>query len=323
MNDNVENMLNDWDNGCESIQNDLENNYTKKKQTMNLISQVAENTYTLGYSGKNLFQEKGYTGGSYSNHIFTNSSVDTRTYFMLYVDYNMYNEDGSVMSNVSLVKQNITKVGRVSYKFTPTKDGVIVRVKHNGDTSGFYLASNLSIPVYKDKSYIVSMNVQGTNPSVVGGLVVSDIMIRDADIIDDTYEPYKDSVNNRLDYKLYTPKVAESMVGLGFGKDTNVSVSDFFKRLIKKHGNRGFIPIAWALNNSAFIGDKSNNFRLNGGFLIFYSSSNNFPNETWTQVSAIYIDLEDNTIYKITAKTDTVAGVVTSYIYKYDGTKLI
>lgn len=134
-------------------------------------------------------------------------------------------------------------------------------------------------------------------------------------------EPSKGSVNERLNYKLYT--AGDSMVGLGFDKDSIVSVSDFFEKLIKKHGPRGLINVFRESSYAASIGDSSNSVKLNGGFLTFNSSSNNFPNSTWIQVVAYYMSFNDGNCYKITAKTDGVAGVVSSHIYKYEGSTLL
>lgn len=87
-----------------------------------------------------------------------------------------------------------------------------------------------------------------------------------------------------------------TMVGLGFTKDSYVSVRDFWQALYSKIGTNGCIQFTWANASAAYVGVAGNCVYLNGGSLFFTMTS--YP-ATWHTFSAIYVGGSDGSFYHI------------------------
>lgn len=138
-----------------------------------------------GVYGKNLVNLFGttseYTGCEVlSDGTFVNTGTDTRNAFYFAL---LAYKDKEFLRNITYKEIGI---GYCTILFTITDDTNKLVFKHSGDLN------DISVELYfAEKGYfILSFNVTGTNPSVVNGLRVEDIMIRRAEITDGTYEPY-------------------------------------------------------------------------------------------------------------------------------------
>ena len=101
--------------------------------------------------------------------------------------------------------------------------------------------------------------------------------------------------SNKVNYKTAT------MVGLGFEKDTYVSVRDFWQTLYEKCGSNGIVNFDWANASAAYVGTEKSNVYINGGTLIY--SMSNKP-AVWNVFSALYVSGANGQFYHIKCSID-------------------
>lgn len=165
-------------------------NGTTKVKLENLVSQSQALTNEVrgnwATGGVNLFDINNVyalKNASVSNGVLTNTDADSRTYFNCY----MWFLDSSRATISS------SQIGQYNSNGTFTKDITIpsgtkyIQLGHSGSSKDIYIDANTNIAAGDYKLYF---KLTGYNPSTIGGLVVSDIMICDANITDPTYQPY-------------------------------------------------------------------------------------------------------------------------------------
>ena len=136
----------------------------------------------VGGSGKNKFDvsQSTSTDFSRSGNTFTNVNTDTKTVFSLVVKNT---------NNATVLTVDNVPVGQlVTNTFTLSEDTNNFRIRHDGNVGGADLY--IYFPTVKAGSYKLVINVVANNPSIVGGLVLSDIMLVDSSVTDYTYAPY-------------------------------------------------------------------------------------------------------------------------------------
>lgn len=97
-----------------------------------------------------------------------------------------------------------------------------------------------------------------------------------------------------------------SMVGLGFTKDSVVSVPDFFKALYNKFGSyRGDLTVYYSNANRAYIsvdGTETNKIPINGGIMHCFITN---PATIWSAHLITYTCMENNETYVIECVRDS------------------
>lgn len=121
---------------------------------------------------RNMFSgEIGVTNGMiWDNGTLTNTSVDGRTQFYCIVRFR--NDSSNIIASTVEV---ISASARYAITLTPTSDGDNIQIVHNGGRTN--LTASLLYRFEANQTYTVSFNVDGYNPSVVGGLDISKIQI--------------------------------------------------------------------------------------------------------------------------------------------------
>lgn len=159
----------------------------------------AKNQFALAYN-------IGTKGLSTTNDKLTNTLTDTATTFVVHFRgiKNNSTED-------FLFGDVITNTGRYEYTVFIENSYRSLYFKHNGVAQDL----GIYIPAVSSGRWILSFNVVGYNPSIVGGLEITEIMLRPAET-DSTYVPYS-MANSELTYRVNN---CES---------TNVSSCHFYK----------------------------------------------------------------------------------------------
>lgn len=117
-----------------------------------------------------------------SSYGFTNTATDTRTKLRLQVA----SQDASGTWSAALLNDEISSTGHHEFTVSIPSNAVKVRIRHNGSER----TMGVTAPIYRTGSMIVSIDLVANDPTTVGGLIVNNIMVRDAHIVDTTYEPY-------------------------------------------------------------------------------------------------------------------------------------
>lgn len=133
----------------------------------------AKNQFALAYN-------LGTTGLSTANDKLTNTLTDGQTTFLFY--FRAYNQD---LTNIELASALISNTGKREFNVTIPSGYTYLKFKHNGASQDL----GIDIPMVKPGNWILTFNVVGYNPSVVGGLEITEIMLRPAGT-DPTYVPY-------------------------------------------------------------------------------------------------------------------------------------
>lgn len=117
-----------------------------------------------------------------ANNGFTNTDTDTLTEFRV----NVATQNSSGTWSAALLNQTVSSIGYHEYTITIPSDAIKIRIKHNGSVRNIGILN----PIHKTGNAIISFDLASNDPTIVGGLVVNNIMIRDTHIVDTTYEPY-------------------------------------------------------------------------------------------------------------------------------------
>lgn len=100
---------------------------------------------------------------------FSNTNTDTKTYFyMALYDFN---------NGYSLTGDSIDSSGRKTYIFTANYTSNNVYFYHSGSTTNIYV--NGTISVVANHKYALIFDLNGYNTTIVGGLLINNIMIID------------------------------------------------------------------------------------------------------------------------------------------------
>lgn len=133
----------------------------------------AKNQFALAYN-------LGTIGVSTANDELKNTLTDTLSAFVLHFR-GIKNDD----TQDFLFRDVISSAGKYEYTVIITSNYKSLCFKHNGASQDL----GIYIPAVATGRWILSFNVVGYNPSVVGGLEITEIMLRPAGT-DGTYVPY-------------------------------------------------------------------------------------------------------------------------------------
>ena len=129
------------------------------------LSNISEETRNM-FSG-----EIGVTHGmAWDSGTLTNTIADGRTQFYCVIRFR--NDASNIVASTVKV---ISASARYAITLTPTSDGDNIQIVHNGSRTN--LTASLLCNFEANKTYTVSFDVDGYNPSVVNGLDISKIQI--------------------------------------------------------------------------------------------------------------------------------------------------
>ena len=136
------------------------------------ITTIKADLGDISEENRNMFSgEIGRTYGmTWGDGTLTNTSADERTQF--YCILRFRNGDSNIVASTIKV---ISASARYDITLTPTSDGDNIQIVHNGSRTN--LTATLFCNFEANKTYTVSFDVDGYNPSIVGGLDISKIQI--------------------------------------------------------------------------------------------------------------------------------------------------
>lgn len=124
----------------------------------------------------------GNGGFTQSNGVYTNTLTDTRTSFQIIVK--AYDSNSTDLGSV--INEIITGTGIKEIPASIPNNTAYLRIAHNGLGQDFTFYQ----PITQTGDVIFSFNVTSNDPTTVGGLSFTDVMLRDARVIDPTFAPY-------------------------------------------------------------------------------------------------------------------------------------
>lgn len=189
-----------------------------------MIFTYTDNTTSTSYSvgssidgievgGRNLLLSSTYDyykNSKKHNNGFENTGTDTTAYFRIILQ--LYKDNSLVKDSV--VNAAIKKTGRYVFpvlNVTNTAANKIV-LKHNGIKNSIIVKNTLSEPLVKGQTYILSFNVTGYDPSVVGGLIIDDIKLEKGNVATDWTPAPEDGVSD-VDVEYYLSTSSTSLAG--------------------------------------------------------------------------------------------------------------
>lgn len=183
---------------------ELEEKVTDLSDELHIVENVlgAKNQFALAYN-------LGTTGLSTANDKLANTLTDARTAFEFQF------RAAKSGSQPLLTGQSISSVGSYQYNVTIPSGYDYLFFKHNGASQDL----EIKIPMVKHGDWILSFNVVGYNPSVVGGLEITEIMIRPAGT-DETYVPYA-MTNRELTERVTPCELIEAVNISAYNSNTN------------------------------------------------------------------------------------------------------
>lgn len=99
----------------------------------------------------------------------TNTNTDSKTFFRMQVSI----LDASMNNIITSNYIDATEPKKLTRTLTPASDGKFVRIKHNGSTRDLQFV--FQCDTQANKPYTFSTYVAGVNPSVIGGLILTQI----------------------------------------------------------------------------------------------------------------------------------------------------
>ena len=116
------------------------------------------------------------------NNTFTNTTTDTRSYLSLALQ--AYSDSGFLNQNLT----NVTENKKAIVTLTAASGTTRLTVVHNGATQNIRIVPYFSAEAGK---YTLVADVTGYNPTVAGGIVLSNIMILSGEYTLETIPPYE------------------------------------------------------------------------------------------------------------------------------------
>ena len=150
--------------------------------------QTGEPPFTFTTTGNKLFSWyiEGACGDKTANlspnNTFTNTATDTRSYLSL--AFQAYSDSGFLNQNLTNVQEN----KRAIVTLTASSGTTRLTVVHNGATQNIRIVPYFSAEAGK---YTLVADVTGYNPTVEGGIVLSNIMILSGEYTLETIPPYE------------------------------------------------------------------------------------------------------------------------------------
>lgn len=134
------------------------------------------------------------------NNTFTNTTTDTRSYLSLALQ--AYSDSGFLNQNLT----NVTENKKAIVTLTAASGTTRLTVVHNGATQNIRIVPYFSAEAGK---YTLVADVTGYNPTVEGGIVLSNIMILSGEYTLETIPPYEPTgykipiLSNGVTYPVY------------------------------------------------------------------------------------------------------------------------
>ncbi len=162
------------------------------------VAKLKNDLDTLEYSevagGKNVFDlsKIDLINVEYRNSVYTNKITDSKTFFEAYIDY--WNDNGFITSYADEMFGADAK-GKYSITGKIIEGCTKIRFKHNGTTDDitFFITPISYFGLKVGDTFTISIDVDGYNPSTIGGLIVKNIQIEKGSSAT-PYEPYIPSV---------------------------------------------------------------------------------------------------------------------------------
>lgn len=255
-----------------------------------------DNPWPAG-GGKNLFnaanQNIRLSGFSQNGEVFTNTEIDSRTSFSFYI--------GLLNGNTTLqtIAKGVSSTGRTSLTLSIPSETTDILIKHNGNSKDFRIYYPF---VASSGDITVSLNVSANNPSVLGGLVISDIQIESGSSAT-SYAPYSNicpisghtsAVVTRTGKNLFDKNAVEvgrlsTTTGL-IELDSTYVVSDYIP---VKQGTSYYIPATSTARRWFYASDKTPTTYLNNfGNQVYSPEADGYIRVTITVSGSGSIDID-------------------------------
>lgn len=198
--DSVDQLVSDLENRIDETLNDLseltsEHDTQIKKNT----SDIAINHTTLGIQCKNLFNKDGEINSTYSGNVVSISSDEYNTVNGNVITFNR--NSSNVVPTGQFIRNLKNKKIIVSFNVLSFGTGSVAsfRIYKRGSSTALFNEYPNKIGAFKyridigEEEILVAFGTSGGK-----GMQIENLMVRYAEIEDDSYEPYKPSVNERL-----------------------------------------------------------------------------------------------------------------------------
>lgn len=108
---------------------------------------------------------------------FSNTQTDSRNYFNLYIYAGFPPDTATIQEQTIVSGAIISTIGKKNYTFVANKNYTIMRIRHSGSSRDFRKDFNCNL--IAGKTYTISLNITGINPSVVGGLSFNEVQVEE------------------------------------------------------------------------------------------------------------------------------------------------
>ena len=212
-------------------------------------------------------------GNSYSNTL-----VDSRTSFVMFIYAGNAGTTSSIQ-NQTIKSTTISTTGQKLYTFTANENYNNIRIKHSGSNRDINVDYECNL--IAGKTYTISFNLTGINPSVVGGLSWNSVQVEKGLEATD-YVPYgcigiKKVNKNKL--------ITSTCVG------------------------------GWFNTSGTFYSSGVSSFNINGNKITVTTT------DIWRGFVSDFIECKPNTNYKVSYKTEETGLTTTQFYCFYDKNK--
>ena len=121
-------------------------------------------------------------------NVFSNAATDTKAFFQPQVQTV---RDRKVIGNYGTPSSTVT--GKYTISFTTPSDFDLVQFKHNGSSKDLYIEKFNTILIKPNTNYVLSMYIESSDPTSIGGIKVRDIQLEEGSTATD-YTPYKETM---------------------------------------------------------------------------------------------------------------------------------
>ena len=177
------------------------NNYSTTTEMNTAIGSAVDG---IEVGGRNLLIENGNAPDattSFNDHTIKNTSTDTKTYFHLQLQ-NM-NSSRSYVNLLTSDAKKYTSTGHKIWTFevtNTTQSNGYIRLKHNGSSYDVGVSFKFGKQLLAGDIVTISFDLDGYNPSTVGGLIIKNIKLEKGNKATD-WTPAPEDVQAEIDAK--------------------------------------------------------------------------------------------------------------------------